>query len=94
MGWNQVQLEAGSWSLLLFFASFAPLRESSPYIKTLSRKGAKLAKLDPERRHYFKVLLADTTRIIASPEGPTLSVPTITGSPSRMLMSVLSPVLS
>ena len=43
---------------------------------------------------YFGVLRADTTRIIASPDGPMFKVPTTTGSPSRMLMSVLSPVLS
>jgi len=36
--------------------------------------------------------LADTTRIIASPDGPALRVPTTTGSPSRMLISVFSPV--
>ena len=43
--------------------------------------------------HLF-ARLADITRIIASPEGPTFSVPTTTASPSRMLMSVFSPVCS
>jgi hypothetical protein len=50
--------------------------------------------LNPPSTDYFGVRLADITRIIASPEGPIFSVPTTTGSPSRMLMSVLSPVLS
>ena len=43
---------------------------------------------------YLLVLLADTTRMIASFDGPTLRVPTITGSDSRMLMSVETPVVS
>ncbi len=30
--------------------------------------------------------------MMASPEGPMLNVPTMTGSPSGMLMSVLIPV--
>lgn len=43
--------------------------------------------------HLF-VRLADITRMIASPEGPMFRVPTTTGSPSLMLMSVFRPVLS
>ena len=43
---------------------------------------------------YLFVRFADTTRIIASPDGPTFKVPTITGSPSAMLMSVSKPVFS
>jgi hypothetical protein len=43
---------------------------------------------------YLRVRLADTTRMIASPDGPILSVPTITGSPSFILMSVARPVCS
>jgi len=43
---------------------------------------------------YFAVARTDITRMIASPEGPMLSVPTITGSASRMLISVFRPVLS
>ena len=43
---------------------------------------------------YLLVRLADTTRMIASPDGPTFKVPTITGSPSLMLMSVSKPVFS
>jgi hypothetical protein len=45
-------------------------------------------------KDYLCVLFAETTRMIASPDGPMLSVPTITGSDSRMLMSVDTPVLS
>jgi hypothetical protein len=46
------------------------------------------------RINYFKVRRADITMMIATPDGPTFSVPTITASPSLMLMSVFSPVLS
>ena len=43
---------------------------------------------------YLFVRFADSTRMIASPDGPTFKVPTITGSPSPMLMSVFKPVFS
>ena len=46
------------------------------------------------RSCYLFVLFADITRMMASPDGPILRVPTTTASPSRMLMSVFSPVLS
>ena len=45
-------------------------------------------------QRYFRVRFAETTRIIASPEGPMFKVPTTTASPSRILISVLSPVFS
>src|SRR5207244_12246963 len=44
--------------------------------------------------NHLSARFADNTRMIASPDGPTLSVPTTTGSPSRMLMSVVKPVFS
>ena len=43
---------------------------------------------------YLELRRAVITRMIASPDGPTFKVPTITGSPSCMLMSVFSPVFS
>jgi len=47
-----------------------------------------------ESARYFVVRFAETTRMIASPDGPIFNVATITGSDSRMLMSVDIPVFS
>ena len=70
------------------------LEQSSPSLFPFRQRQAGTFSSGCATSDYLWVRLADITRMIASPDWPMFSVPTTTASPSRMLMSVLSPVLS
>lgn len=64
------------------------------YRAKVTRPWPGLTRLVAFRLYRDEGLLAETTRMRASPDGPTFRVPTMVGSPSRMEMSVVMPVFS
>ena len=86
------RLRVGASPCLVFSAS--PCRHFSVF-RFLRVTVSSLLRVPPSSFIlHFSARRAEITRMIASPEGPTFNVPTTTGSPSLILMSVFSPVLS